>query len=341
MSMRKYNRHLTLPQMWSNARAIARIARQAHRLYQTTQIKHEPRQVTQPLTGQFDFKTDYLKRRVPRRKRKFIRKRRRFNRRIIRTIRNANTGTTHLVRRSVFKKDTANNVSGTNGYGLYSFDGFNGNDTNDTHNDISEFLKEKDPTGWINWNSGSIPDYKLWCMHGSMEVTIRNIGSNDAIVEAYYLRGKYPVNAAFADSTGALYTKGFAVQPTAQDPDTGNLYDGPLSESAIGTTPFQSSLFCRYMRIYKRQKFRIPPGNEINVVLHVGSATFSPSQVKGKLLDKRYHGVLFQQQGGPFHDGTNPQAAQSTSLMYMCVRRYRVKFLPNNFPTDAFEVGST
>lgn len=292
------------------------------------------------LTGQFDYKTDYRKRRLTPRKRKFIRRRARFNRRIINVVRNANTGAVHLVRNSLYKLTSGNNVSNIVCYGLNSLDGFGTGDANDTCNDIGEFLREKNPAGWAAWDvvGNTTPPYKMYVMHGSMEMTLRNVGAYDAIIEAYYIRGRRPVrNTVSSDTPGNVYKAGFIKQPTAQDPDTGNLYDGPLAFDTLGTTPFQSSLFCRHYRIYKRTKFRLPPGNEISMAIHVRGNVFNVPGVKGYTTDRRFHGIFFQQQGSPIVDVTNFKAAPA-EVLYFSVRRYRAKFVENNIVSDAFEV---
>lgn len=294
-------------------------------------------QSSEPLTGQFDYKTDYRKRRVPYRKRKFLRKKRKFNRRIIRTIRNANTGTTHIVRNSLFRQTSLVNLSSHTSFGLCGLDGFGTGDSNQACDDISQFLREKDPTGWANFETGAIPDYKLYVMHATMEVTIKNNGNADAIIEAYFIRGRRALRKTVADAPGQCYERGFSHQPIAIDPDTGATYDSPLADTTIGTTPFQCSLFCRNFKIYKRTKFRMPPGNEISLTIHSRGGVFNVSGTKGYTTDRRYHGIFFQQQGSPYFDMIAHKAAAS-DIIYLSVRRYRLKFVQNTIVNDAFEI---
>jgi hypothetical protein len=319
---------------------MARVAQRYYQRKNPVKLQQGISRIQQPLTTQFDYKTDYRKRRVSKRKRFQLRRRRKWKRRIINVVRNSEVGTTHLVRNSLYSMTSANNVSNVVTFGLNGLDGFGTGDAQESCNDMAEFLKEKDPASWAAWNTNTTPSYKMWVMHGTMEVTIRNIGIYDAIIEAYYVRGKRPVNRTFADSPGAVYKQGFTKQPTAQDPDTGAVYDGPLTFDTIGTTPFQSSAFTRFYKIYKRTKFRISPGTEISVAIHVGRSMFTTSSVKGFTTDSRYHGILFQQQGSPVFDMTNLKAAPSNCL-YLCVRRYRVKMIENNYVQDAFEVTDT
>lgn len=291
-----------------------------------------------PLTGQFDFKTDYAKRRKTLKQKKRSRKRRRWARSVVKAVRTANVGTVHLIKNSKATVTTDDGSSDAVSYGLYGLNGVAG-DTFNTCNDVGEFIKEKDATAWNNYNSTSSSNYyqqsKLWVNHATMEMTIRNThATNDAIVEAYYIRGRRPLESAWLSPTDC-YARGIMRQIRAEDPDTGGLYDQALHFKQIGVTPFQSQIFCRHFNIYKRQKFRIPPGNEVSFVIYSRRPhAFATSDTYNFATDRRYHGVLFQQQGSP--DGST--TAQPTSVTYLSVRRYRAKFIPANFVMGAMEV---
>lgn len=290
-----------------------------------------------PLTGQFDYKTDYSKRRPSKKQRKRIHYRRKWQSRVIRTVRNGNVGSVHLVKNSSATLTSTAGVSNAVCYGLNTLNG-TASDTFNTCNDMGEFIKEKDLTSWTNFNANSTVEYqesKLWVMHGTMEMTIRNThATNDALIEAYYIRGKRPLPSSWNNPCDT-YVRGFYRQGRAQDPDTGALYDASLTFDMIGVTPFQCAQFSKHYNIYKRQKFRIPPGNEINIVIHQPRMTvYSTGNTYNYATDRRFHGILFQQQGSP--DGTT--IAQATSVTYLSVRRYRAKFIPSNFVMDSKEV---
>lgn len=318
-------------------RSLAETAKTAAIYYAgRSSVKTEPGTRTRenlPLTGQFDYKTDYRKRRLTKRKRRYVYRKRRFARRIIRTIRNANTATTHLVRNSVFRSSSAQNTSNALCYGLNGLDGYGANDDVDTCNDISEFLKEKDPTNWNAWDTNATRNYKLWVMHATQELTIRNTGQLPCIVEAYYFRGKRPVRAAYANTPKALYLQSFTKMPRAQDPDTGALYDTALTFDRIGTTPFQAQQFCQNCTVYKRQKFQLPSGADTNIIIHSRGHTFSVADTKLYSFDRRYHGVFLQYQGLPQFDSlaTPPYIkATNAEITVLSVRRYRCKFIDNS-----------
>jgi len=289
-----------------------------------------------PLTGHYDYKTDYRKRRKTKFQKRKAKGRRKWSRRVLKVVRNGNVGTVHLVKRSFATLTTLDGTSNSLCYGLNTLNG-TASDAFNTANDMGEFLKEKDAVAWNNYNSTSVTDYqeaKLWVMHGTMEMTIRNTHATaDAIIEAYYIRGTRPLPSEWSNANDT-YVRGFYRQGRAQDPDTGALYDAPLTFATVGVTPFQNATFSRHYNIYKRQKFLIPAGGEINVVIHSRRpSTYSTSNTYNYATDRRFHGVLFQQQGTP----TAATMAEATSVTYLSVRRYRAKFIPGNFVTDAIE----
>lgn len=291
------------------------------------------------MTPQHDAKTDYSKRRIGRRKRRILRKRYKRKRRMINTVRAANVGTTHIVRRSLAQITTTPGVSNAVSYGLYGLNG-TGSDAFNTCNDIGEFFKEMDATSWAAVNTPLTESqmHKIYTYHATAEYTIRNTGDNDVIVEAYFIRGRKPLNAAWANPTDT-YFGAFNKQALATDPNTGNPFDAQLAATQIGVTPFQASMFCRYFNIYKRQKFRLEPGAEVSfVVTDRRRRVFQMDRARTFAFDRNYTGVLFQQQGPPDASGGVPTPAIASSVTYMCARRYRLKMFRDNLPKDAFEV---
>jgi len=127
------------------------------------------------LTGQRDAKTDYRKRRLSKRQRYRARRRWRRKRSVINMVRDANIGTTHIVRRSLCNLTTASGFSGYVGFGLNSLNGQTGEAYN-THDDIGEVFKEMAPAAWseVLDPAGESPVYKLHQFHGTAEYTIRN-----------------------------------------------------------------------------------------------------------------------------------------------------------------------
>lgn len=297
------------------------------------------------VSGQRDTKTDYRKRRLTKRQRWRQRKRWRQTRYLINTIRNATIGTSHIVRRSLCNLATADNQSNWVGYGLYSLDG-NTDDVYNTHNDIAEFFKEADPAGWSTIKDPTLDsaNHKIHSHHGTAEFTIRNNNSTEAgaaIVEAYFIYGRKPLDKDFAISPADCFRDSFKKQSVIADPETGGSFEGALAATQIGVTPFQASLFCKHFKIYKRQKYLIPPGDEVSFVINDRRPrTFTMDQAKNFTTDRNYHGVLFQMQGVPAAGETPPKAAKATALTFMCVRRYRLKFVRDQRVMDSFETSA-
>lgn len=336
MSMQRYShrRSAYLPLV---KRAVQTALKYRKQYRTSRQPNAEPvRTTTEPLTGQFDYKTDYKQRRYSKVARRRIKNGRKYTRRIMRVVNNNNTGSIYLVRRSVGELSSAVQQSNCVSYGLNGLDGSTFADFNTT-NDISFFLNQKDPTAYANWNikANQSVNAQVYVKHATMEMTVRNTGSFDAILEAYFIVGRRPLHTdAGSTDPKSVYEDSFNKQAAAQDPDTGALYPTQLDMNDIGVTPFQAAWFCRHYKIYKRTKFRIPPGGEINLVLHSRSKTFWTSNVKNYVTDKRFHGILFQQQGGPAGAGLSSMA-QATACAYLSVRRYTVKFMPVRQQQDA------
>ena len=216
--------------------AGARTALRLRRARSYTKTATSQSRSSEPLTGQSDYKTDYRKRRLSHRQRKSVAKNVRWKRKVVRAVRDANTGSTHLVRRSLFQNTSTAGVSNAVVYGLY---GLNGT-TNDTFNstaDIREIFREINDTNFLNINTpgGSIQvqNDKIYCLHATLEMTINNEGVNDAIVEGYYIRGRKATPIG-TDPVG-IYADGFAKLATASAPNypSGGIFDGSLTFSTV------------------------------------------------------------------------------------------------------------
>lgn len=295
-------------------------------------------QQSAPLTGQFDYKTDYSKRRLTRRRRRVVKRKRKWRRKVVNTVRNANVGSTHIVRRSLFNNISLESQSNAVTYGMYGLNGTT-NDTDNSTADMREIFREISETDWASTDTGSAGQlHKIYSMHATMEITIRNVGAFEALLEAYYIRGSR--RTRLGTNPTNFYAEGFAKAEIASDPNTGNTFDSKLAFTTVGTTPFQSPLFCQNFNIYKRQKFKIPAGGEINMVIHnPKSKVFRMDYTKSASTDRSYHGILFQHQGSP---GLNLAEtafvnARSSSLLFFAVRRYRIKMFRDNLPKTALD----
>lgn len=296
-----------------------------------------------PLTGQFDYKTDYSRRRKSKRQRRRSYRRSKRRRRLLNIVKTSAIAPVHLVRRSMFGLTTATQKSDAVSYGMYGLNG-TANDTFNTCDDIASIFKQMDKFSWDNALAPNVPtnNHKLWFMHATLEFTIRNTGNQDALIEAYFIRGRRSVDLVWGNPTN-LYSGGFRRQNLARDPNTpAGTFERELAFTDIGVTPFQNSLFCKSYNIYKRQKFRIPPGGEINfVVSDRRPRTFTMVSSYPVVTDRRYHGVLFQQQGSPDATSGAETVALPTTVTYLATRRYRFKMIRDSLVTDAFDTTAT
>lgn len=295
---------------------------------------------TNVLSENRDAKTDYRKRRLTRQRRRLQKTRRRWSRSVVNTVRKANVGTTHIVRRSAALLTTANDLSNSVCYGLYGLNG-TANDTFNTTNDIGELFKEMDAASWANTNTFNTfgINHKIYAFSAAMECTLRNESATTAVIEAYFIRGKRPAFTTPYPSPTDVYANGFKRQQLATDPNTGAAFDGELNFQQVGVTPFQNTLFSRHYNIYKRQKYKIPPGEEISfVVTDPRARVFTMATARTYSTDRNYHGVLFQQQGVAALSDATPTYAKATGVSYVVQRRYRIKMMRDNLTKDAFEV---
>lgn len=335
-----YSRKRRRTRRWSTPNAgpvsaVARVLREAV-ANTRTQTTTRPTESATALTAQQDYKTDYRKRRLSRKRRRAYRRKRKWKRKIVNTVRNADVGSTHVVRRAICQLTTTTNQSNAVSFGLYGLNGTSGDAFNPTA-DIREIFREISDTDWTNATNGvASQQHKIYSMHGTMEMTVRNVNStNDALVEAYFIRGKKrsPVNY----SPTSIYSTGFAKAALASDPNTGNLFDSKLSFSDVGITPFQSPWFTQHFTIYKRQKFTLAPGGECSFILHDRKArTFKMDYAATCSTDKNFHGVLFQQYGLPVVAGAESYALP-TDCVYSSIRRYRIKMFRDNLPKTALD----
>lgn len=326
-------------------RAINMAGKYAYRRYskrRTTTAK-SAQMDSNPLTSQYDYKTDYRKRRISRRGRYRIKRRIRWRKKIVNTVREANTGSTHLLRRSLYTLTTAPDQANAISYGLYGQNG-TGGDTFNSTNDVSEIFREIAPTDWnlVDFPATDSVNRRLYFMHGMMEMTVRNVGEYDAIVEAYFIRGRRTVREGQLYSPANIYFEGFKKAALAADPDTTNPFDTKLSVERIGSTPFQSPMFVQSYKVYKRTKFTIPPGKEISFIVNEPRPRSYWMQTAAmRSTDRSFHGVLFQQYGLPYVEDTTTNLARPTAVTYLSVRRYRMKLLENALPSTAFDISGS
>lgn len=309
-----------------------------------TRTKTKSNQRSTPLTGQFDYKVDYTKRRLGRKAQRRAKKTRKWRRKVVRTVQNNMIGTTHIVRRNFDSLSVGRDVSDACSFSLNGPDG-QGTDGRNSQNDIGEILREMDPASWTALNVFDQPanNQRLFILNAIMEMTVRNSGDNDAIIECYWWKAKTTTPNNVWPSAFQMYAESFNRQGRATNPEipSNQLGEAQLSHVDVGVTPFQNQLFCRNYTILKRVKYRIQPNQEISFIMKGPSGTYTAQQIKDKASIPKTMGVLFNQQGPPGPATSEPPAAatvsQASRCEYLCVKRYRCKLLENNLAKDAFD----
>ncbi|QGF19354.1 capsid protein [Antarctic virus CAA_003_54] len=312
-----------------------RVAQRYAKSRTRTQTNTRRSSESEPITGQYDFKTDYRKRSLSGRARRVVKRKRAWDKKVVKTVREHTLGSAHVIRRS-FQPNigTGAGLSTSFSYLLYGLNGDSNADVNTT-NDIGSILAAADPFAWANWSSTTLNsiDQKLYSYHATMEVNIVNTGTTDAWVEIYYIRARKRTETAW-QSPNFTYNQGFIKQSTTSEPDIGATFGTPLVGTELGVTPFQNALFCRNWLITKRQKFRIPASGEISFVHNDRRyRTFSIGQTRPFAWDRSTSGVFVQFYGVATGGGV-PDAAAPCSLTTNVTRRYRMKFAPSDNATD-------
>lgn len=297
----------------------------ARRLATATKTRTRTASDSRPLTTQFDYKTDYVRRRPNKYK---ARRARRFQRRVVSVVRKSNAAAQKVIRQSAWTLPTALDQSDSFSYTLYGSDG----STNENINpcaDLRELFRECSKPAWDSALNSAISEFsttKLHFMHAHMEITLKNTGPSDALVEAYHFYCRRDLSNQCPNPTEA-YSRGFSKEPIVYDPDSGNSFDRRIYFNDVGSTPFHSTLFTRSFCITKRTKYRMPPGAEISLLIRDNrSRVFTPPSLVGKSCTRATSGVLFQVQGCP---GVNELGqtlkAQQAQITSLCIRHYNFR----------------
>lgn len=292
-----------------------------------------------PLTNQRDFKVDYVRRRPNRRK---LRRRRRWAARVTRQIHLSQHGRQQVLRQYLQQWTSLAGETETHSLQLYGSDGTTTGA--DESADLREFFRESNDTEWdqaLNPLTDTNSTTRMRFVSANMEVTIRNVGSeNDVIVTAYQWRARRDMPNAVGNPRAA-YELGLLKTGVITDPDNPtNPWDTKLQLTDPGSTPFHSSFFCRHFVILKRTKYRIPPGDEINIMLKdTRMRTIPLHRAIGRTtLGGHSQGILFEYMGTPgLLGGVTPTLATSSQLVVTAFRRYSFFLQPGRRSGNSLE----
>lgn len=297
-----------------------------------------------PLTYDNDFKTDYRYRRMPRRRR----------RRWVRFVKKVNAVTLRQqqgLKKIIFRRlQSLNSANGSCAFTelmLYSGDGSSANHAADLgeifrgHLGATEFDQANDMSVAINTNTQK----KLHFESSQLEVTVKNTGTNKAILEVYYIRCRKQHAQTTADQyncVSGVFELGFKKQEqVVDDEEANNIGLGPQNQFQIGTTPFQSPRFCSTFKILKRKKFTVAPGNSVSWILKdPRNRTIEANNVRSELfLPFTTHGYFMQSYGEPGlfgPDPPQPTAGLATNLLIYTTRKYQYYAPVSNVDQSAY-----
>lgn len=281
-----------------------------------------------PLTYDNDFKTDYRHRRMPRRRRrrwvKFVRKINAV------TLRNQQ-GLRRVIYHQILTYAPAIDQTQFGGSLLYAADG----DPLTGHADMGNLFRQHLTAAVFNSeNDLTVAQPAERMLHfesAQVEVTMRNVGSDTAIVEVYRVvcrKQHAQTNASAFNTIGGVYSLGFLKQGQIFDIESGQVV-GTAPESAVevGTTPFQSRRFCETFKIYSRKKFQIAAGNTISFILKdPRNRVINAQNVRGQLFIPRHtHGYFYQIYGAPGLVLTTPHQALNATVLVSETRKYQYR----------------
>lgn len=289
-----------------------------------TRTRRSGTRETQPLTYDNDFKTDYRYRRMPKRRRRSWK---RFVKKVTSVV-NRGQGLKKLMYTDIQRIQAAENQCNYHSAMLYTPDARVGDLSADMGTIFRNIL------GAVNYDNindvlvaGDV-DKKIRFESGNMDVSWRNVGSNPMIVDLYYVRCRKTFGLAGADTLNnaqGIYALGFVKQGQIEDVEEGNSVGSAKSyPTEVGTTPFQSSLFCQTYKVLSKKRITIAPGNTVSMTLkdaknRLVNATDTRARICMRGLT---HGYFFQIYGVPGLSGATPVQALASDIIFTVQKRY-------------------
>lgn len=359
--------------------AVARIAaRQASRLIRTAirnraTRRSQPRQTQNnaraasagdnPLTTQHDFKVDYRRRRRTRKLRRRVKNGKRFTRNVVNAYVRTMQSPKQVAKLAQFTRSCLANTSAYFSVMLHTADGQY--DTDNPQADWREWFIEGSPQNRRGWDELHLPNAPplypfvsergraIRCNSASMEVTIRNTGAHPAILSVYRIvcRRDWPFVGQDAES---IYEQGFKysgrVTEIDQPVEAGapyGMWDSQMTPGQLTSTPFQSYLFTRIFQIYRRTKYQLSPGEEINLTLKTNRPRIVyMDKVRGRSVAARLtHGYFIDFQGCPQYFDVNfpeepPDYVSRSAPAQLTIQkmvRYSLTMMPGKRPSTSYD----
>lgn len=316
-----------------------------------------------PLTTQHDFKVDFKRRKRTRRVRRRQRRARKFTRRVVNSYMRYTTTPKHVAKLAQFNRTAAAEQSAYFACLLHTSDGVYTQDNPQA--DWREFFREGSTENAVGWDNIADPfagpqypdvnrrNRAMRCTSSAMELTIRNTGTNPALVNVYRVvcRLNFPFVGFNLES---LYEQGFVysgritevtqpVEGTGNDglPPPLGMWDPQIGPLDLVATPFQSSLFTKHFTIYRRTKYQLSPGEEFSLLLKDSRPKYiDMNRMRGNSFVKGItHGYFVDFQGVPELVAGDPPTTRSATatLSIQKVVRYSINMLPEKRTATSFD----
>jgi len=282
-----------------------------------------------PLTYDNDFKTDYVYKRMPARRRKryvrFVKK--------VRSITDRSQGLKKHLFQDVNRITSANDSVGFFSSMLYTpdaqVDGMNA----DMGTMFRSILGTSPYDNINNIALDSDTDKKILFESAVMDVTWKNEGSNTVIIDLYYIRTRKTFGLTGVDAsnnTHGIYELGMRKQGQVEDiEDSVTLGSNKITPSQFGVTPFMSSLFCQTFKILSKKRITIAPGNFVSMTLKdPRNRTVNATDTRARIcMAGLTHGYFYQFYGVPGVSTLVDRYSLGTTLLVTCVKKYNY-YLP-------------
>jgi len=146
-------------------------------------------------------------------------------------------------------------------------------------------------------------------------------------------------------SVESIYEQGFEyagrVTEIDQPVEAGapfGMWDTQMRPEHLTSTPFQSYLFCRIFQIYRRTKYQLSPGEEINLNLKSNRPRIVyMDKVRGRSMARGLtHGYFIDFQGVPYNDNGTAKS-HVTQLTVQKMVRYSLTMMPGKRPATSYD----
>lgn len=279
---------------------------------------------TQPLTYDNDFKTDYRYKRMPKRRRRnwkrFVKK--------VSSVVNRQQGLKKLMYTDIQRIQAVDNACSYHSAMLYTPDARVGDLSADMGTIFRNILGS---VAYDNINDVTIAgdvDKKIRFESGNMDVSWRNVGAAPVIVDLYYVKARKTFGLTGSDAlnnTQGIYALGFVKQGQIIDEEDGNTVGSAKSfPIEVGTTPFQSSLFCQTYKVLSKKRITIAPGNTVSMTLKdAKNRLVNATETRARICMRGLtHGYFFQTYGVPGLSGATPVQALASDIIFTVQKRY-------------------